>query len=179
MRSLGIRLLLMIVSAWMGLGLSVWAMDVRYGETVYLLPTTTTLSVPTAYVATNSVVPRSYLLPTALVVPSYYPTAYIADEVVLAPTTYVETQYRPGLIGRLFGRGRLVERSVIASYPAYVPTVFTSPAYYPTSYSVAPDYTPTVFDSRVTYETAYVTSPASPCEEVVSTWRVPVRSAVH
>jgi len=178
-------------------------MDLRYGETVYVLPTTTTLSiptayvatssvvpssylipsalvvpsVPTAYVATSSVVPSSYLIPSALVVPSYYPTAYFADEVVLAPTTYVETRYRPGLLGRLFGRGRLVERSVIASYPAYVPTSFSWPAYYPTTYSVARDYTPTVLDSRVAFETAYVTSPASPCEEVVSSWRVPVREA--
>ncbi len=105
MRSLSIRLALPVVSIWMGCGLSAWGMDIRYGETVYLFPTTTTVSVPTTYVATSTVVPSSYLLPAALVVPSYYPTAYIANDVVLAPTTYVETQYRQSLIGRLFGRG--------------------------------------------------------------------------
>jgi hypothetical protein len=172
------------VSIWMGCGLSAWGMDLRYGETVYLFPTTTTVSVPTTYVATSTVVPSSYLLPTAFVVPSYYPTAYIANDVVLAPTTYVQTQYRQSLIGRLFGRARLVERSVVATYPAYVPTIFTSPVYSPTTYvyspttySVARAYAPTVFDSPVTYETAYLTSPASPCDEVVSSWRVPVREA--
>jgi hypothetical protein len=178
MRSLGIRLPLLTLSVWMGWSLSVWAMDLRYGETVYILPTTTTWSVPTAYVATSSVVPSSYLIPSALVVPSFYPTAYFADEVVLAPaTTYIETRYRRGLLGRLFGRDRLVERSVIASYPAYVPTSFSWPTYYPTTYSVVRDYTPTALDSQVAYETAYATSPAYLCAEVVSNWRVPVREA--
>ena len=88
--------------------------------------------------ATSTGVPSSYLLPAALVVPSYYPTAYIANDVVLAPTTYVETQYRQSLIGRLFGRARLVERSVVAAYPAYVPTIFTSPVYSPTTYVYSP-----------------------------------------
>ena len=174
MRSLSIRLALPVVSIWMGCGLSVWGMDVRYGETVYLFPTTTTVSVPTTYVATSTVAPSSYLLPAAFVMPSYYPTAYISNDVVLAPTTYVETRYRQGLIGRLFGRARVVERSVVATYPAYVPTTLTWPAYSPTTYSVAREYAPTVFESPVTYETAYLTSPASPCDEVVSNWRVPV-----
>jgi hypothetical protein len=177
MRSLSIRLALPVVSIWMGCGLSAWGMDVRYGETVYLLPTTTTVSVPTTYVATSTVVPSSYLLPAALVLPSYYPTAYIANDVVLAPTTYVETQYRQSLLGRLFGRARLVQRSVVATYPAYVPTTFTWPAYSATTYTVAREYAPTVFDSPVTYETAYLSSPASPCDEVVSSWRVPVKEA--
>jgi hypothetical protein len=173
MRKLVIRLPLLAVSVWMGWSPSVGATDLRYGETVYLAPTI--LSVPTVYVPTSSVVSSSYLVPSALYVPSYYATAYVADEVVFAPrtTTYVETQYRPGLLGRLFGRDRVVERSFISSYPtAYVPTIFSAPAYYSTSYSVVRDYTPTVFEYRVPYETAYVTSPASACDEVVSSWRV-------
>jgi hypothetical protein len=173
MRSLNIRLPLLVVSVCMGCGISVWAMDLRYGETVYLVPTMTTVRVPTSYVTTSSVVTGSYLVPTAFAVPTYYPTAFLADEVVLTPTTYVETTYRQGLLGRLLGRGRVVERSVVASYPTYLPTSFALPAYYPTTYTVAREYIPTVFDSRVMYESAYVTSPASPCDEVVS-WRVPV-----
>jgi hypothetical protein len=173
MRKLVIRLPLLAVSVWMGWSPSVRAMDVRYTETVYLAPTI--LSVPTVYIPTSSVVTSSYLVPSALTVPSYYATAYVADEVVIAPvtTTYVETRYRPGLLGRLLGRDRVVERSFVSSYPtAYVPTVFSSAAYYPSSYSVVRDYTPTVFDYRVPYETAYVTSPAFACDEVVSSWKV-------
>lgn len=191
MRKLVIWLPLLAASVWTGWSPSVGAMDLLYGETAYFLPTATTLSVPSVYIPTSSVASSSYLVPSALVVPSYYSTAYVANDLVLTPAAYIETRYRPGLLGRLFGRRPVVERSVVAGYPAaYVPTVFSSAAYYPTSYrvvrsytptvydtsySVIRDYTPTVFDYRMPYETAYVTSPAYACEEYVP--RVTVRDA--
>ena len=68
----------------------------------------------------------SWVEPTAYAVPTYYTTAYWMDPVVLAQPTYATTAYvRRGL----FGRTRIVERPVLATYAtAYVPTAYYAPA---------------------------------------------------
>jgi Carboxypeptidase regulatory-like domain len=155
MRSFGVRLPILAATAWAGIGFTVSGMDLGYSETVYATPTVATLAWPTSYVAS-----RSYIVPTAYSFPSYIPAAY--EPVTLAPT-YVTTAYqvRRGLFGRL----RLVERPIVASY---LPTTYVAPSYYATSYrlrSYTPTfYTPTVFEYPRVWQTSYTASAASECD---------------
>jgi hypothetical protein len=171
MRSTGVRLPILATIVWAGFGLSAWAMDLRYAETVYLTPTAETVVWPTAYVSS-----RSYVLPTAYVAPRYLPTSYVEEPLVLT-STY---RLRRGLFGRL----RLVERPAIASYGTIVPTTFYLPSYYTTSYRArvySPTvYSPTVFAPTVyEYPTAWETGYSSPratecCDQVA--WAAPATS---
>src|SRR5690349_6205484 len=114
MRSLRVRLPILVAILWAGIGSSVWALGHGGGavETAYILPSTTTVATTTLAVPTSYLVDRTWVEPTAYVVPSYYATAYRGDPLVVQPS-YVSTAYvRTGL----FGRRRLVERSAIASY---------------------------------------------------------------
>jgi hypothetical protein len=174
MRSLGIRLPLFAATAWAGIGLSVWGMDLRYGETVYVTPTSRTVVLPGSYVLSTSYVqPTSYVVPSAYVVPSYYTTAYVSEPISLLPTAYVATTYRRGLLGRRW----LVERPVVASYATtYVPSVSYLPAYYTTSYRTR-SYRPTIFEYPTIWETSYLSAPRSDCDEV--TWGSPASSSVY
>jgi hypothetical protein len=200
MRSLGILLPILAVAASAGIGSSALATGFGYGETVYATPVATTYAWPTSYRTYSSyVVPTTYshpsyiptsygyssyvptyystssYVPTSYVYPSYLPTSYAYEPLTLAPTTYLTTgyTYRRGLFGRL----RLVERPVIASYAtSYVPTTYFSPTVYTTSYRTT-SYVPTVY-SPVTYEypTVWQTSYASSrgwddCDQVV--WSSP------
>ena len=62
MRFTGIRLPLLAAVASASVGLFVWATDRTYGETIFVLPTSTTISVSSPYVVpTSYVVPSSYL----------------------------------------------------------------------------------------------------------------------
>jgi hypothetical protein len=154
MRSLGIRLPILAATAWAGIGFSVSGRDFGYTETVYVNPTVATVAWPTSYVSS-----RSYVVPTAYGFPSYIPAAY--EPVTLAPT-YLTTGYvvRRGLFGRL----RLVERPLVASY---LPTTYVSSSYYPTSYRLRsyapPVYTPTVFEYPRVWESSYRVASASDC----------------
>src|SRR5690242_1766969 len=103
MRSLRVRLPILVAILWAGIGSSVWALGHGGGavETAYILPSTTTvatttLAVPTSYLVdrtwvepTAYVVPsygdRTWVEPTAYVVPSYYATAYRGDPLVVQP----------------------------------------------------------------------------------------------
>ena len=69
MRSIGVRLPILATTMWAGFGVSAWAMDLRYAETVYLTPTVETVVWPKTYVSS-----RSFVLPTAYVAPRYLPT---------------------------------------------------------------------------------------------------------
>jgi len=177
----------------MGIGFSVRAMDIRYGETVFVTPTSTTFSLAPSYVVSRSyVTPTAYVVPssystgyvvpssysTAYVVPSAFSTAYVSEPLTLLPTTYVATTYRRGLLGRRW----LVERPVIASYgttyfpssyaTTYVPSSYVLPTYYATSYRLR-TYTPTVYEYPAVWETASVI-PRGDCDEVA--WNYPVTS---
>ena len=186
MRSIGIRLPILATIIWAGFGLSAWAMDFRYAETVYLTPTAETVVWPT-----TAVTSRSYVLPTAYVAPGYLPTSYVEEPLVLT-STY---RLRRGLFGRL----RLVERPAIASYGTIVPTAFYLPRYYTTSYRArvysptvysstvyaptlysptvyAPTvYTPTVYEYPTAWETGYTSPRAAECCDQVA-WAAPARS---
>ena len=125
----GIRLPLLAVAAWAGISLTVYAADLRYGETVYVSPTSATVSLALTYL-----VSRSYPVATDYIVPSYIPTSasylttsYYANPVTVLPTTYLATTtYRRGL----FGRRWLVERPLFASYDvAYVPSSYVASTY--------------------------------------------------
>jgi hypothetical protein len=155
MRSFGVRLPILAATAWAGIGFSVSGRDFGYSETVYLSPTVATVAWPTTYVAS-----RSYVLPTAYEFPSYIPAAY--EPITLAPT-YLTTAYR--VRRGLFGRLRLVERPLVASY---LPTTYVSSTYYPTSYrlrSYTPTvYTPTVFEYPRVWESSYRVSGGSDCD---------------
>jgi hypothetical protein len=173
MRSFGIRVPILAATVCMSFGLSAWARGYYY-DTVYLTPTAATVAWPTTYVAS------SYVWPTTYVASSYYPTAYVSDSYALAPTTYLTTGYtvRRGLFGRL----RLVERPVIASYgTTYLPTSYYLPSYYTTSYLAtsyyAPTiysptvyrpsvYTPTVYRYPTVWESGYVSSSDACCDQV-------------
>jgi hypothetical protein len=168
MRSIGVRLPILAATVWSGFGLSAWAMDLRYAETVYLTPTAETVVWPTTYASS-----RSYVLPTAYVTPSYFPTSYIEQPLVLT-STY---RLRRGLFGRL----RLVERPAIASYGTIVPTAFYLPSYYTTSYRArvysptvySPTvYTPTVYEYPTMWETGYSSPRATECCDQVA-WATP------
>jgi Carboxypeptidase regulatory-like domain len=171
MRSTAVRFPILATIVWAGFGLSAWAMDLRYAETVYLTPTAETVVWPTTYVSS-----RSYVLPTAYVAPRYLPTSYVEEPLVLT-STY---RLRRGLFGRL----RLVERPAIASYGTIVPTTFYLPSYYTTSYRArvySPTvYSPTVFAPTVyEYPTAWETGYSSPratecCDQVA--WAAPATS---
>ena len=196
MRFSGIRLPLLAASACASVGLFVWETDRTYGDTVYLLPTSGTVSVSTPYVVASS-----YVLPSSYVFPSYIESAYrVSPSVSLLPTGYIETTYRRGL----FGRRWVVERPVVAAYStAYVPTTYLStyvpttyvpttyvspyvgaryvaPTYYATSYR-ARAYRPTSYTYYPTlYETAYASAADICCDEVVvdSTIRTVPQSSV-
>jgi hypothetical protein len=146
MRSFGLRLTFLVAILWTGIGSTVWALG-HHGdaiETVYVMPSSATLPVPTSYVVSTS-----WVEPTAYAVPTYYTTAYWMDPVVLAQPAYAETAYvrRAGL----FGRRWVVERPVLATYAtSYVPTTYTATSYIPTTYS-ATSYVPTSC-----YATSYV-----------------------
>ena len=167
-------------------------MDIRYGETVFVTPTSTTFSLAPSYVVSSSyVTPTAYVVPsylstgyvvpsyrsTAYVVPSSYATAYVTEPLTLLPTTYVETTYRRGLLGRRW----LVERPVTASYgttyfpssyaTTYIPSSYVLPTYYTTSYRLR-TYTPTVYEYPAVWETASVI-PRGDCDEVA--WTYPVQ----
>jgi hypothetical protein len=167
MRSFGVRLPILAATAWAGIGFSVSGRDFGYSETVYVTPTVATVAWPTSYVAS-----RSYVVPTAYGFPSYIPAAY--EPVTLAPT-YLTTGYR--IRRGLFGRLRLIERPLVASY---LPTTYVSPSVYATSYalrSYTPTvYTPTVFEYPRVWESSYrmsVGSDCDPCDTpvVASTYR--------
>src|SRR5438552_1579452 len=82
MRSLGVRLPILVAILWAGIGSTVWALGHHGGaiETAYVLPSTTTLAVPTSYVVSGT-----WVEPTAYVVPSYYATSYWVDPVAVVP----------------------------------------------------------------------------------------------
>jgi hypothetical protein len=170
MRSLGVRLPILAVTAWAGIGLSVWGSNFRYGETVYVAPTTATFAVPTSYSAS-----QVYVEPTAYSFPSYLPTAYAYEPVTTS--TYLTTAYRVrrGLLGRL----RVVERPALASYATrYMPTTYFSTGFYPTSYRATTylpsmsRYAPAVYeDSGEVWESSYASRASSDCEQVA--WNAP------
>ena len=133
MRSFGFRLTLLVAILWAGLGSTAWALG-HHGdtvETVYVMPSSVSMPIPTSYVVSTG-----WVEPTAYAVPTYYTTAYWMDPVVLAQPTYATTAYvRRGL----FGRRWLVERPVLATYATtYVPTAYYvgRPVYRSTSYAV-------------------------------------------
>ena len=182
MRSIGVRLPILAATVWAGLGLSAWATELRYAETVYVTPTAGTVVWPTTYVS-----PRSYVLPTAYVASSYFPTSYVEEPLVLT-STY---RLRRGLFGRL----RLVERPAIASYGTIAPTAFYLPSYYTTSYRArvysptvysptvySPTvynptvYTPTVYEYPTVWSTGYSSPRATDCCDQVA-WAAPATSA--
>jgi hypothetical protein len=172
MRSLGVRVPILAASVWVGIGLSAWAMDLRYAETVYLTPTAETVVWPTTYVSS-----RSYVLPTAYVASSYFPTSYVTEPLVLT-STY---RLRRGLFGRL----RLVERPAIASYGTVAPTAFYLPSYYTTSYRArvySPTfytptvYSPTAYEYPTVWATDYSSSRATECCDQVA-WATPPTTA--
>jgi hypothetical protein len=145
MRWFGFRLMLLVGILWAGIGLTVRALGNPWQPvgTVYVMPSSLTLPVPTSYVVSTS-----WVEPTAYAVPTYYTTAYWMDPVVLAQPAYAPTAYvRRGF----FGRRWLVERPVLASYTtSYVPTAYyASPSYRATSYALA---------DRLVVPSAYVAS---------------------
>ncbi len=169
MRYFGVRLPIFALILSLGLSLSAWSMDLGYRETVFLWPTSTITTIPTAYV-----VPRAYYAPAAYVVPSsYVATTYVSDPVWVEPTAYVATAYRTGL----FRRRWVVERPLVAAYETtYWPTTYRSTTYWPTTY-VAPTYyttslrtrryLPTVYDVPTVWETAYVSPTSVDCDDSV------------
>jgi hypothetical protein len=169
MRSSRFRLPVLAAILWVGAGSSVWALGYNRSaaETVYVLPSTTTLAVPTSYLVSSS-----YVLPSAYYTytPTYYSTTYVSEPVVLAPTSYVATAYYSTWFPRLRG---LFNRPLVAtSATTYVPTTYATAYYFPTYYSTyrpTAYYTPTVLSYPTVWETAYVTSPTSWCDEVAST----------
>ncbi len=177
MRSFKSRLPILAITFWVGVGTSVWATGMGFGETLYVAPTSyvaTSYFSPTSY-AYSGYYPTSYryanyyptaysnasYYPTSYSYASYYPTAYTTGyEPAAVSSTYLTTAYtvRRGLFGRL----RLVERPVLASYAtSYMPTTYFAPtAYYGTSYQTT-SYVPTVYAPRTysyTYPTAWETS---------------------
>jgi hypothetical protein len=141
MRSFGFRLTFLVATLWTAGGSTAWALGHRWDavETVYVMPSSVALPVPTSYVVSTS-----WAEPTAYVVPTYYTTAYWMDPVVLAQPAYAETAYvrRRGL----FGRRWEVERPVVATYAtSYVPTTYYTTSYVPTVYSAAPAYRATSY----------------------------------
>jgi Carboxypeptidase regulatory-like domain len=164
MRSFGVRLPILAATAWAGIGLSALGRDLGYSETLYLAPTVATYALPTSYVTSDT-----YVVPTSYSFPTYLPAAYVADPVTVASTSYLTTAYqvRRGLFGRL----RLVERPVLASYPtSYFRTSYFVPTYYTSSYR-ATGYTPTtysatVFDYPRVWPSSYSRSIAADCDPV-------------
>jgi hypothetical protein len=184
MRSFGIRVPILAAAVWLSLGLSAWARNHFYSETVYVAPTVATAYWPSTYVASSYVWPTSYYGSTYYPTAYYSPTAYYADAYSVWPSTYVGTAYtvRRGLFGRL----RLVERPVIASYgTTYLPTSYYLPSYYTTSYYAPTVYSPTVYSPTVytptvsryptVWESAYVSSSDVCCDQVA--WAQPVSPA--
>jgi hypothetical protein len=173
MRYFGLRLPIFAVILSLGLTLSARSMDLGYRETVFLWPTTTIATIPTAYV-----VPRASYAPAAYVAPtSYVATSYWSDPVWVEPTAYVATAYRRGL----FGRRWLVERPLVAAYETtYWPTAYVAPTYYTTSFSTrryvprvyetsfsTRRYVPTVYDVPTVWETAYVSPTSVDCDDSI------------
>ena len=177
MRSFNSRLPILAITLWAGVGTSVWATGMGFGETLYVAPTSyvaTSYFSPTSYAYSGyyptsyrsaSIYPTAYnytsYYPTSYSYASYYPTAYTtAYEPAAVSSTYLTTAYtvRRGLFGRL----RLVERPVLASYStSYMPTTYFAPtAYFGTSYQTS-SYVPTVYAPRTysySYPTAWETS---------------------
>ena len=146
MRYSSIRLPLLVVSVCLGSGLSVWALDLRYDERVYLLPTTAEVVVPTSYVADLLCRDR-----VVLVAHGDGRTDLLPDCICRRRGRVADHDLRRNPVSpefdrvSLYGRRRLVERSVISSYPSvYVPTSFAVANYYPTTYYAPREYVPTV-----------------------------------
>jgi len=166
MRSFGFRLTFLVAILWTGIGSTVWALG-HHGdaiETVYVMPTSVTLPVPTSYVVSTA-----WVEPTAFAVPTYYTTAYWMDPVVLAQPAYAETAYvrRRGL----FGRRWEVERPVVATYAtSYVPTSYFATSYLPTTYYATPTYRATSYAvaDRLVVPSAYVTPVECVCPPLLA-----------
>ena len=120
MRSFGVRLPILAATAWAGIGLSVMGRDLGYSETVYVTPTVATFALPTSCMSPQT--PTWCRRHTAFPAICRPLTSY--EPVTLASTSYLTTGYqvRRGLFGRL----RLVQRPVFASYATtYLPYSIT------------------------------------------------------
>ena len=154
MRLTGLRLPLLAAVASASVGLFVWATDRTYGDTLVVLPRTSTISVS-----------RPYVIPTCV-----RRTVELSDSQlrrnIVQRITYGEPMahrlYRNHLQAWSFRPAWIVERPVIAAYPttyvpttyisSYVPTTYISP-YVPTTY--VSSYVPTTYVSPTYYSTAY------------------------
>jgi hypothetical protein len=163
MRLRGIRLPLLAAAVWAGICLTVYAADLEYRETIYVSPTSTTVSLSPTYAVSRSYVPTEYVIPTYIPTSaSYIATSYYAEPVSLLPTAYVATTYRRGL----FGRRWLVERPLATSYGvAYLPSSYIAPTLYPTSYRVT-SYLPTTWQYPSVLATSYSSLPAIGCDDI-------------
>lgn len=168
MRSFGLKLTIFLVILGAGIASTARALghQDRAMETVYVMPSSYTVPVPTSYVISTG-----WVEPTAYAVPTYYTSAYWMDPVVLAQPTYVSTAYvRRGL----FGRRWVEERPVLTSYTT---------AYVPSAYSVAPTVRATSYVVRdpLLVPTAYVTSSDCICPTTVAsaapTYQAPATQA--
>src|SRR5262249_30349998 len=112
MRSKAIRLLIFSATSCAALTLPIGGAALCPADTLYVLPTASTVVVPASYSVSSS-----YLLPSAYAVPTYYPTAYYST--AYYPTAYYPTTYYPTVY-----------------YPTayYADTVAASPSYYETIY---------------------------------------------
>src|SRR5262249_42121047 len=110
MRLRGIRLPLLAAAVWAGIGLTVYATDYGYRDTIYVSPTSATVSLSPTYAISRSYVPTDYVIPSYIPTSaSYLTTSYYAEPLSILPTAYVETTYRRGL----FGRRWIVERPLV------------------------------------------------------------------
>jgi hypothetical protein len=149
------------------------SMDLAYVERVYVTPTAFERYYPTSFDVSDS-----YYVPTARVTASYYPTAFVDETVAYPTTTVYERQYRRGLIGSLlFGRTRLVERSVVTGYPsAYVPSSWTVARYSPTTFVSSRTYVPSSYELAAAWDTSYAARSSSPCDTPCETVTLAPRS---
>ncbi len=166
MRSFGFRLTFLVATIWTAGGSTAWALGHRWDavETVYVMPSSVALPVPTSYVVSTA-----WVEPTAYAIPTYYTAAYWTDPVVLAQPAYAETAYvrRRGL----FGRRWEVARPVVATYAtSYVPTTYYATSDVPTVYSAAPVYRATSYTvaSPVYVPSAYVASADCVCPPAIA-----------
>jgi hypothetical protein len=183
MRSFSLRLSVLVAMILGGISSSVWALGNRgVVETVYLDPLpatavfpttyeTTSWVLPTSYEPTAWVTPTSYFLPTSATYSTVYPTSYVADSVMVAPTAYAleTTYYRRGLFGRRWRVGRPV---VTAYSSGYLPTAYYLPT---TSRTLA--YSPTVLRDPGLMRTAYVNPADCPCPVTTSQSAAVTRAA--
>lgn len=108
--------------------------DLRWVETVDVVPTASVVELPRTYLVPSSyVVPRSYVTTSSVIVPTtlsanvydVMPTAYYV------PTAYVSSRYY-----RAFRPRRYVETTYVSSYPtSLTPTYYLSPTTYLSSSS--------------------------------------------